>query len=130
MGDISPVDPKLIAILKGLDKNKVPKPFERKIHILDTYIAGTHYYKAKQLAGRLKEGSPLVFRREIDNAYDKKAIAVLDLDKNKLGYLPQKKNEIISKLMDAGKNIYAVIENKKWKNEYLKIDIKVFMSEY
>jgi len=130
MGDVAPVDPGLIAILKSLDKNKVPKPFGREIYILDTYIAGTNYYEAKKLADKLKAGNYLVFRREADNPYDNRAIAILDLDKNKLGYLPQRKNEIISRLMDAGKTIYAVIDKKEWRGDYLRIDIKVFMREY
>ena len=130
MGDLTPVDPNLIAILKGLDKNKVPKPFQREIFILDTHIAGTHYYQAKKQAQKLKEGHHLVFCREKDNPHDHRAIAILDLEKNKLGYLPQKKNEVVSRLMDAGKAIYAVIQKMEWKNQYLKIDIKVYMREY
>ncbi len=130
MGDLIPIDPNLISILKGLDKNKTPKPFGREIFILSTYIAGAKYYKAKEVAKKLGAGKHLVFRREVDNPYDKKAIAILDLEENKLGYVPERKNEIISRLMDAGKTIYAVIEKKEIKDNYLKIDIKVFMREY
>ncbi len=130
MGEITPLDPKIIAILKGLDRKKVPKPFEREIFILDTYIAGTHYYNAKRMADKLEKGNHLLFIREADNPYDHKAIAISDLDKNKLGYLPRRKNEVISRLMDGGKAVYAVIENIDWKNEVLEISIKVYIREY
>ncbi|MDD3777746.1 MAG: HIRAN domain-containing protein, partial [Actinomycetota bacterium] len=85
---------------------------------------------AGEVGDMLKEGSHLILRRESNNPYDDKAIAILDLDQNKLGYLPQRKNEIISRLMDAGKAIYAVVENKQKNGDYLQIGIKVYMREY
>jgi len=53
----------------------------------------------------------------------------MDLDNNKLGYIPKAKNEIISKLMDAGKVIYGVIDYKEWKGDYLNLDISVYLKE-
>jgi len=130
MEDLAPIDPKLLALLRSLDQQQVPQPFGREIFIISTYIAGTAYYKAGEVGDMLKEGSHLILRRESNNPYDDKAIAILDLDQNKLGYLPQRKNEIISRLMDAGKAIYAVVENKQKNGDYLQIGIKVYMREY
>ncbi|MDZ7838003.1 MAG: HIRAN domain-containing protein [Actinomycetota bacterium] len=91
MGSIAPLDPKLLALLRRLDRRQVPKPFGQEIYIISTYIAGTAYYRAKEVKDNLKQGSHLVLKRETDNSYDDRAIAVLDLDQNKLGYLPQRK---------------------------------------
>jgi len=130
MGEVAPLSLGLIAILKGLDRDKLTKPFGREIYIISTYIAGTRYYEASKVKDSLKPGKHLVFKRETDNKHDKKAIAILDLDQHKLGYLPQAKNEIISRLMDAGKAIYAQVIKKEQKGDYLNIEIKVFMREY
>jgi hypothetical protein len=38
------------------------------------------------------------------------AIKIMDLDKQKLGYVPRAKNEVISNLLDAGKTIFGIID--------------------
>jgi len=55
---------------------------------------------------------------------------ITDIDKNKLGYVPRKKNEIISNMMDAGKTIYGVIDKEVLSNDYIHIEIKVFLRDY
>ena len=47
-GDITSVDPKMLAILKAIQKGEqLPKPYGKEVFILKTYIAGTQYYEAK-----------------------------------------------------------------------------------
>lgn len=53
----------------------------------------------------------------------------MDLDNNKLGYVPQVKNEVISKLMDAGKTVYGVVDCKEWKGDHLNLEISVYLKE-
>jgi len=130
-GEIVSVDKKMLAILKAIQKgDNLPKPFGKEVLLLKTYVAGTKYYKAKELIDSLKEGTYLVFTREAKNPYDNLAIMISDLDNNKLGYVPKVKNEIISNLMDAGKNIYGVIEKKEISGEYINLEIKVFLRDY
>jgi len=130
-GEIVSVDKKMLAVLKAIQKgDNLPKPFEKEVLLLKTYVAGTRYYKAKELIDNLKEGTYLVFTREAKNPYDNLAIMITDLDKNKLGYVPKVKNEIISNLMDAGKNIYGVIEKKEISGEYINLEIKVFLKDF
>jgi hypothetical protein len=130
MDEIAPVDEKLLALIKGIANKDMPMPYAREIRILDTYIAGTSYYKAKEIKDKLQEGTHLIFQREATNKYDKRAIAIYDLEKNKLGYIPQVKNEVISSLMDAGKTIYGVIDTKKDIDDFLEFKISVYMREY
>ena len=57
------------------------------------------------------------------------AILVLDLNGAKLGYIPRTKNEVLARLMDAGKLLYARIEAKVWLGEWLKLDICVLLRD-
>jgi hypothetical protein len=130
-GEIVSVDPNMMALLRAMQKGeKLPRPFGKEVFLLKTYIAGTKYYKAKELKDNLKEGTFLFFTRESKNPYDNLAIMITNLDKNKLGYVPRAKNEIISNMMDAGKTIYGVVNKNVLSNDYIHIEIKVFLRDY
>ena len=58
------------------------------------------------------------------------AIKIMDLDKNKLGYVPKAKNEVISNLMDAGKTIFGIIDKKQWTVDYLNLEISIYLKEF
>lgn len=128
--DISKLDPRMLEILRALQKGKsMPRPYSNDALVLKTYIAGTQYSEAKKIADTIKEGNYLIFQRESKNPYDNLAIKIMDLEKNKLGYVPRAKNEIISNLMDAGKNIYGIIDKKEWSGDYLNLDISIYLKE-
>jgi hypothetical protein len=74
-------------------------------------------------------GKKLYFYREPENPYDKLAIVIKDENGNKLGYVPRDQNEILSRLMDAGKLIYAIIYGKNYINEWLEITMQIFMDD-
>ncbi len=42
----------------------------------------------------------------------------------------QKKNEVLARLMDAGKLIFGKLEAKEWIDDWLKLDVRVFMRDY
>ena len=129
--NITSVDKKMLEVLKALQKGAdLPKPFGTEIYLFGTYISGTQYYSAKDNIENIKEKDFLIFQREPENPHDSKAIAVMDLNSNKLGYIPRSENNIISNLMDAGKNIYGTIADKKHSGDYINIEIKVFMRDY
>ena len=128
--DISKLDPKMLEILRALQNGSpLPKPFSRDTTVLKTYIAGTHYSEAKKIVDSIKEGNYLVFQRESTNPHDNMAIKIMDLDKNKLGYVPKAKNEVISNLMDAGKTIFGIIDKKEWSGDYLNLEISIYLKE-
>ena len=60
----------------------------------------------------LSIGDRLVLVREPNNAYDEKAIAVKTCLGDSLGYVPRVNNLILSRLMDAGYNLYAEVRDK------------------
>jgi len=129
--DISKIDPKMLEVLRAIQGGSpLPKPFSKDTLVLKTYIAGTHFYEAKKYADSINEGNYLIFQREAKNPYDEMAIMIMDLDKNKLGYVPKVKNEVISNLMDAGKTIFGVIDKKEGDEDYLNLEISVYLKEF
>lgn len=108
----------------------LPTPFERDIYLFDTYVAGTtHIEGIEALAASLREGDRLVFYREPDNPHDPQAIRIETLEEKKIGYVPRRDNVVFSRLMDAGKLLFATVEEKEMRGNWLKIDIKVFLHE-
>lgn len=108
----------------------LPTPFERDIYLFDTYVAGTsHVEGIDKIGNSLKEDDRLVFYREPDNPYDPQAIRIETLEGKKIGYVPKQDNVIFSRLMDAGKVLFAKIMEKEMKGEWLKIRIKIFLHE-
>lgn len=119
-----------LALRDGLDK--LPEPFSREIFLMECRIAGTTYVEdIETKAENLAEDTPLSLRREPDNEYDDLAIAVLAPGDVKIGWIPRASNEVVSRLMDAGKLIYAKVKSKAWNNrgDWLLIDIRVYMRD-
>jgi len=56
---------------------------------------------------------------------------LLDLteDGQKLGYVPQERNEILSRLMDAGKLLFGRLDEKNWVGRWLRLDIQVYLRD-
>jgi len=108
----------------------IPKPFEREIYLFDTHIAGTSYIEGiEDLEPHLKIDDKLDFFREPENQYDDKAMVIKNADGVKIGYLPKADNVILSRLMDAGKLLFARITSKEKVENWLKITIKVFLHD-
>lgn len=84
------------------------RPFSREIELMKTEVAGCRYRdNIKEMLKKLKEGDHMALIREPDNPYDGRAIMVMGPDESFLGYIPRRKNEVLSALMDAGKYLYA-----------------------
>lgn len=110
----------------------VPVPFVQEIFLLDCEIAGTGFVKnIIEKTAELSIGSVLTLVREPENQYDSRAIRVDHGKVGKLGYVPRKKNEILSRLMDSGKILYAKIESVEISNydQWANISIQIFMKD-
>lgn len=111
----------------GLD---IGKPFSQEIFLIDVHIAGTtHIDNMNVLEPKLTKGVEVKFFREPNNQYDSKAIVVKDKDGNKLGYIPRDKNEILSRLMDAGKLVYGKVKTKEKIGDWIKIEMEVYLKD-
>ncbi len=130
MSSLTLIDPVLIGLMKSsFTESGMPMPFLQEIFLLETHIAGTSHLDLEAVEPELIIGDLLVMQRESNNKYDELAIMLLTKDGQKLGYIPQTKNEVLARLLDAGKLIFGKIDYKSWKGEWLKLDIKVYLRE-
>jgi hypothetical protein len=106
------------------------KPFAREIFLIATHVAGTMYVDGIEMVLQsLEVGTRLYFFREPDNPTDQLAVMIRDSHGRKLGYVPKKNNEVIARLMDAGKLIYAVLEEHEEVGEWAKLTIQIYMND-
>lgn len=98
----------------------------KDIYILESYIAGLAYKDREMLERELREDARLYMKRDYSNLHDIKAVKIVSKSGYVLGFLPKKDNEIISRLMDAGKYFYCIID--KVDMERLHADIEVYLS--
>ena len=129
--EVVKLDPDFVNILaKGFNGNGISLPFITEIQLIKCYVAGTTFrVDIDEIEPELKKDDLLVFKREPDNEHDNLAIAIYDKEERRIGYIPQKNNEILARLMDAGKIVFGKIEKKKWRDDWLKIKIKVYMRD-
>ena len=129
--EIIKFNPDFVNILTaGLNGKGFALPFITEIQLMECYVAGTSFREdMEEIEPELQKDNLLVLKREPDNAYDNLAIAVYDKEERFIGYIPQIKNEIPARLMDAGKIVFGKIESKNWQDNWLKINICIFMRD-
>ena len=124
------IDPKYLEIIRtSLDKTGLPKPFVQEVELLNCNIAGTTFLNLEDIEPKLKKHQLLVLKREPKNEYDGNAILILTEDGQKLGYVPQEKNEVLSNLMDVGKLLFGKLNEKNWVDNWLKLDVQVYLRD-
>lgn len=126
--DIIPVSPELLALIgtEGINALGLPK---REIFLLDIVVARTTFCPVvEELYPILQPDTVLRMVRQPQNEYDEYAIAIYYLE-DRIGYVPQELNLVISRLMDAGKEFYARVVQVKKINEWIRISAKLFMIE-
>jgi hypothetical protein len=76
-----------------------------------TFVAGFRYYDGPKVIHRMRRGDNLTLLRRPENIHDGNALAVL-WKRKMIGYIPRRKNNTLSRLMDKGHqfeaSIYAV----------------------
>lgn len=102
--------------------------FSKDILVLECIVAGTSFRKLTKVEPDLDAEVKLEVKREKDNQHDEYAIA-LYFGKTKVGFIPRDKNEVIARLLDAGKNFFATINAKEWEGNWLRIEIKVYLKD-
>ena len=125
-----PASPLQLLNQAGFDLS-VGMPFAQPIRLIDrARIAGTtHVPGIEELAAGLLPGDRLPLRREPDNAYDHRAIVVTTPQGDKLGYLSVDVNDIPSRLMDAGKELYAQVLSVSHRGSYTFIEVEVYLHD-
>lgn len=119
--------PEMLSVLAG--KHHIVLPFQKDIFLIEIQVAGTTYRKnIKELEPSLVPDQMYRMVREQDNKYDPNAVAIY-FEKEKLGYIPAEQNEIIARLMDAGKFFYCKLISKEWINTWLRLNTEVYMKD-
>lgn len=132
MADILKIDNNnIVNILNNKGGLDIGKPFSQEIFLIEVHIAETtHIDNIDLLEPKLVSGVEVQFFREPNNQYDSRAIVVKDKEGNKLGYIPRDKNEILSRLMDAGKLLYGKVKSKEKVGEWVKIEMEVYLKDW
>ncbi|MBO6253115.1 MAG: HIRAN domain-containing protein [Bacteroidaceae bacterium] len=86
----------------------------KKLFFKECHLAGRQYHDADEVWEELHVGTLLELRRDLDNRYDKNAVAVMynrgldedtgTIDEYILGYIPSGENETIAQLLEMGWN--------------------------
>lgn len=119
----------IIAMADAKGLGEVIKPLSREIYLFDTYVAGTTYLKDQSVLDEVKKGDKLILRRE-DNRFDELAILVLNESGKKLGYVPEKDNEVFARLMDAGKLLCGRIKSVDPRGSFRLINIEIYLVDF
>ncbi|MCX7997649.1 MAG: HIRAN domain-containing protein [Leptospiraceae bacterium] len=129
MNELTKFDPQTLRILAESFKDGIPLPGVKEIFLIESYVAGTSYLDLKEVEKQLEKQEFLKLVREPTNQYDALAILIYDSKGNKLGYVPRAKNEVLARLMDAGKLIFGRLVNKEYVGNWLKITVQIFLKD-
>lgn len=119
----------VVSLVDNHELGDIIKPLVRDIYLFDSYIAGTTHLSDKSVLEDIEEGHVLAMQRE-DNKFDSNAILILDAQKRKLGYIPEKDNVVFARLMDAGKLLRAKIIKIKKKGSFTQISIGIYLVDF
>ncbi|RYY90878.1 MAG: hypothetical protein EOO15_00725 [Chitinophagaceae bacterium] len=102
--------------------------FKKEVVALECLVAGTSFRKLTDVERELTSTVRLELKREPKNEFDRWAVA-LWFNRSKVGYIPRDKNEVIARLMDAGKRFYATIAAREFEGNWLKLQIQVILRD-
>lgn len=119
----------LVSVIENQGLGSVIKPLTQEIYLFDSYIAGTTHLEDTSVLAELKIGDKLTLQRE-DNKIDNNAILILDGEKKKLGYVPEKDNVVFARLMDAGKLLMAKVGKITQKGSFTQISIGIYLVDF
>ena len=118
-----------VAAIESHELGDIIKPLIREIHLFDSYIAGTTHLEDSTVLDAIKVGDVLTLQRE-ENKFDSNAILILNEDKKKLGYVPEKDNIVFARLMDAGKLLKAKITQISQKGSFKQIGVGIYLVDF
>lgn len=127
---IVPVQTDVLKLIHAsFGKDGAPKPFAKEILLIECTVAGTTHVPVKDIEPDLTPGSVLILQREPANPHDPLAIRIHDEKGRKIGYVPRAKNEVLARLMDAGKLLFGKLVAKEWRDNWLRIEARIHMRD-
>ncbi|MBO7707929.1 MAG: HIRAN domain-containing protein [Thermoguttaceae bacterium] len=125
--ELKKADENTVAVIQQHNLGELIQPLIREIHLFDSHVAGTTYLEDQSILETIKVGDPLILQREGTNEHDRHAILVLNEEKKKLGYVPERDNLVFARLMDAGKILKAKITKITQKGSWTRIDVGIYL---
>jgi hypothetical protein len=120
--------PELLALI-GSGGVDALAPFSREIYLLDIVVAGTTFCtEIDEIEPLLLPELVLKMIRQPQNKHDELAIGIY-YNTIRIGWIPMEHNEVISRLMDAGKAFFCRVESVGKKGNWVKIKAKIYMVE-
>lgn len=111
--------------LHYIQEIKMPDP-SLGLALGEFYIAGTDYiYNMSEWIQKLSINERVQIIGEPKNPYDKKAVKVLTMEGEKLGYIPRARNAFPFYMIENGENLIGQIKRLEWTEE--KFHIKVLL---
>ncbi len=106
-------------------------PYSREILLFTSIgVAGTRsIFNMDEIFPSLHPGSKVTFLREPDNLNDKWAVKVLDSKQRHFGYLSFDCEEVVARLMDAGKALFGKILNTEIRGDWHLIELEVYLDD-
>ncbi len=120
-----------LANINSLKPADLARSFQQEIFLTESLIAGTSHLKDQSVLTEMSPDDRLIMVRRPDNSYDSYAIELQDTKGRKAGFIPRRQNAILARLMDAGKELYGVVNKMQHANgDYWIIELKVFMRDF
>ena len=128
---LAKIDPAILALMHGsFGKDGALKPFAREIMLIECQIVGMIPRDVQTVEPDLVPGALLPLKREPENPHDPLAIMVFSEAGYHLGYVPRAKNEVLARLLDAGKLLFARLESKSWQSGFLKVAAHIYLRDF
>lgn len=124
--DLKKIDNEIMKFSSNGEIKDVIDTMIKEIFLFDTRIS--KITSDENILKGIKIGNSLTLIRE-KNKYDNNDVAIYNKDNEKLGYIPEEDNIIFSRLMDAGKLLYAKIESIDFAH-YYRVKIKIYLKDF
>lgn len=121
-----------LALLNGEPGGlSVDMPFSNKICLVPhTRVAETgKVADIDEAAAALREGDTLRLVRQKGNLANRWAIQVLSPRGGKLGFVPRDVNQILARLLDGGKHVFAEVLDVSERNYWWRIEIAIYLDD-
>lgn len=106
-------------------------PFAQPILLFErARVAGTTNIRDIDfICEAIEPGEKLGLKRDVDNRDDPFAVRVFSPKNKHIGFVPADINEPIARLMDAGKNVYAVMTDHERFRAWNKVYFEVYLDD-
>lgn len=134
MSNIQKINTEIKEYVSYIQKGGKLDPFLEDAHLISTELVGSYKFdNFEKLFLKFKKGDVLELFRDSKNDFDESAI-IVKWENMPIGYIPGNHATILSNLMDAGKRLYALIdevyEEQFFKNNFIKVvKISIFLKE-